>query len=85
MNSPQNAASSSRTDSGAEDGSDDEMDWEEISPRSVGTLSLSEDMPNNDVEATEDAGPSSAKETDTRIGNIEITLHKVPKVDPKKK
>ncbi|KAH8114490.1 Rad4-domain-containing protein [Phellopilus nigrolimitatus] len=56
-------------------GSDEEMDWEEVTVPSTATL------PNYDL-ANE---PASANAVAAGTGNIEITIRKAKKVDPKRK
>lgn len=86
MSSPQLAASSSFAGSGVDGESDEEMDWEEVAVPPAGTTVASESVPNYDLEAAaEEAGPSNSTNAEVGTGNIEITLKKVHKVDPKRK
>lgn len=74
------AGSSAWVGPGTSDASDEEMDWEEIAPHPVGSQLTHHSPPNQNPDKEDQVGPS-----EVAIKNIEITLQKLPKADPKRK
>lgn len=70
--------------SGVDVDSDEEMDWEDVSMHPVAPMTTAESLPGCSV-GDQAADPSTSKDVKPTPGNIEITLTKAQKSDPKRK